>query len=108
MSSITMKQGEAKTITFTVTDSDGVAIDCSSTTLSFVVVEQSGQPAKISKEDSDFNKTNALIGIILLPLNDTDSDIPAMLYVSQLKIIFNSTNIDKSVDIDFTIERSAI
>jgi len=108
MAEITMKQGEAKTITFTVTDSDGVAIDCSSTTLSFVVVEQSGQPAKISKVDSDFNKTNATTGILTVPISGADSDIQSMVYIGELKIIFNSTNINKSVNIDFIIERSAI
>jgi len=107
MANITMKQAEAKTITFTVTDSDGAAVDCSSTTLSFKVVDANGGTEIFSKADADFDKTDATTGVLTINVTATESNITARYYISELKIIFSETNIDKSVDIDFIIEEGA-
>lgn len=107
MASITMKQGEAKTITFTVTDSTGTAVDCSSTTLSFKVVDTHSGTEIFSKADADFDKTDATTGIITINVTATNSDVTARYYISELKIIFSGTNIDKSIDIDFIIDPAA-
>ena len=105
--SITMKQREAKPITLTITDSDGTGVDCSSTTCSFKLVQKHGGTVFMEKEDADFDKTDAATGILVFDISTTDSNIPAYVYTGEAKIIFTSTNIDKSQDIVFTIEKAA-
>jgi len=106
MTSLIMKQGEAKTITFTVTDSASAAVDCSSTTCTFTVVSDYGGTQFITKADGVFDKTNAATGILTIDISATDSNIPNKYYIGELKILFTSSNIDKSVDIDFIITKT--
>jgi len=106
MTSLIMKQGEAKTITFTVTDSDAAAVDCSSTTCSFIVAKKKGGTAIISKADGDFDKTSAATGVLTITISGTESNIDDSDYLSELKITFTSSNIDKSEDIVFNIKKS--
>ena len=107
MANITMKQEEAKTVTFTVTDDTGTAVDCSSTTCSFKVVDTHSGTEVFSKADSDFDKTDAATGVITINVTATNSNVTARYYISELKIIFSATNIDKSIDIEFIIEAAA-
>jgi len=108
MASITVKQKEAKTITFTIT-SDGSAVDVSSAVLSFQVKENKDDAAVISKTDEDFDKTSASSGIVTLNLSDTDLDLEAITYTAELKTVFEaSVNIDKSVDIEFIVQDAVI
>ena len=106
MASLTMKQGEAKTITFTVTDSDAAAVDCSSTTCSFQVVLTKGATPVITKADGDFDKTDAATGILTIDISDTESDITSQFYIGELGITFTASNIDKSEDIKFIIDEA--
>jgi len=106
MTSLIMKQGEAKTITFTVTDSDAAAVDCSSTTCSFQVVLTKGATPVITKADGDFDKTDAATGILTIDISDTESDITSQFYIGELGITFTASNIDKSEDIKFIIDEA--
>ncbi len=108
--SFTLKQGEAKTIQFTVKDkTTHEAIDLTGSTLTFGAkkkVNPSG--LDISKSNSDFTRTDEENGIVGLPLDDTDTDIDAVEYTCELKVEFSASNIDKSVDMDLKIDEAVI
>ena len=107
MVSVTLKQGEAKALRFTVTDSDSDAIDCSSSICTFTVkTDKSSATNLIQKEDASFDKTNAATGILLLPLNVTDTNQTPQEYIAELKIYLAVTSILKSVDITFIVQKS--
>ena len=105
MLKLELKQKEAKTIKFTIKDSNGNAIDCSSATFFFGVKKSKSHATyKIQKNDSDFDKTNASNGIVTVNLNTTDLNLDAEKYYAELKIVFSaSTNVNKSEDIELNI-----
>lgn len=105
---ITIKQGEAKTIKFTVTDAAGV-IDLSSATLKFGVKRIKSDAAYlIEKEDAAFDKTDAATGIVKLPLSATDTNQTPGDHVGELRVTFAADNIDKSADIEIKIDKAII
>lgn len=107
MSTVTLKAGEAKTLRFTVTDTDGDAVNLTTATLTFTVKKRKDDSSPmISKTDSHFDKTQAASGIVDLPILATDTAIPAATYTGELKTVFTATNIDKSADITFVVEQA--
>lgn len=101
---VSFKRREAKTLRFTIKDANGDVVDVSATTLTFGVKRLKSDPNYIiEKEDADFDKTDANIGILLLPLSATNLDHNPDTYRAELKIYFSSSNIDKSADILFVI-----
>jgi len=99
MASVSFKQGEAKTLTFTVTE-DGVAVDLSTATLAFGVKKRKRDDSYIfSKADEDFDKTQAANGIVSIDLSITDTDQDPWSYVGELKVTFADSSIDKSADL---------
>lgn len=109
MSSITMKQGEGKDITFTYTLS-GVVQDVSSNTFYFAVKESTADAAAlIEKNDGDFDKTNASSGIVVCNITATESAaLDEGEYIAEIRMIATAdTDVDKSQDITFTITDSA-
>ena len=108
MATITLKQGEAKTIRFTVTDAGGV-VNLVGTTLTFGVKKNKSDAVYvIEKADAVFGKVLAATGIVTVPLLATDTNQPQGEYVGELKIFFVATNIDKSSDITIIIEQAVI
>ena len=102
--SVSFKRKEAKTLRFTIKDANGDVVDVSAATLTFGVKRLKSDPAYIvEKADGDFDKTDANVGIVLLPLSATNLDQSPDLYRAELKTHFSNSNIDKSADIDFTI-----
>ncbi|MFH1596709.1 MAG: hypothetical protein ABIG94_10135 [Pseudomonadota bacterium] len=101
MSEIILKQGEAKTLTITVKDSDGAVVDLSAATL-LLGVKKSRSDAEyaFSKEDDDFDKEQAASGIVSVSLTDTDTDQEAGKYIGELKCSWTGPPavIDKSAD----------
>ena len=109
MTTITLKQEEAKTIRFTETDSDGTAVSLSTSTLRFNVKRSKREAASvIAKVDADFDKISAALGIVTVPLSATDLDLDFGEYVGELMIMFSASNIDKSADISIEIQRAVI
>jgi len=111
--SITVKNGEAKTVPFQVNDTSGDGVDVSSaSSISFVVRDgyDSTDSTLISKELADFDVTDAATGLISCVLTETDlayTAIPDGRYLSEIKIIFTaSTDVDISSNIPFNVERS--
>lgn len=104
---ITVKAGEAKTIRFSIKDKFGDGVDVSTATLAFDVEDKADRTSYIfQKTDGDFDKTQAGIGLVTVPVSATDTNQDPGKYTGELKITFSASNIDKSVDIDFVIERS--
>jgi len=104
--SIEIKRKEAKTLTFTIRDNNGDVLDVSDpTTVDFVVKDRPGGSTIISKQNSDFDKTNAADGKVSVVLDSTDTDYVGS-YVGELKITFSGTNIDKSDYIQILIQEA--
>jgi len=102
-----IKKGEAKTLRFTYVDGDGVAIDVSGATFSFVLKdEKSDEEYVIEKTDALFVKTQAANGIVDLPLSETDLNITAKTYVGEVRARWSSARSDLSDDIVFIVYES--
>lgn len=103
----TLKQGEGKNLKFTVTDDDGNVVDITSATLTYTLKRKKKDTTPlIQKEDSDFDKTQATSGIARVPLSQTDTDLSPRIYVSELKVFFSATSVDKSQDILIIVEEA--
>lgn len=111
MADLTFKQGEKKTIRFTCVDSDGDAEDMSGVTaLQFLMKRRKGQTtANITKNTVSFDTSQAVSGILDLPVTLTDDDDSVLvpdIYTGQLNSTFSATSLDKSADITIEIEES--
>lgn len=108
MADIELFEGEAKTITFTVIDSDDALVDLSTATLSFAMAPAIDATLTFSKSDSDFDDTNEANGVTSFVMSDTDSGTAGD-YVGQLKIIFTAgMDIDKSEMLSILIKPALI
>jgi len=106
MSDLSIKQCEAKTIQFTITDSSADAVDVSASTMSFFVKKRKSDTALVIAKystASDFTVTSATAGIISCVLNATNTDQTPGRYVSELTLAWSATNIDKSTDLSVEI-----
>ena len=104
---LSLKQQEAKTLVFTIVDTDGDVVDVNTATMTFTVkTSKSAGSYVIQKEDADFDKTAAGSGIVKVTLNETDLDLNPITHYAELKTYFSTTNVDKSDDILLTIEKA--
>ena len=107
MNKIAVKQGEAKTITFTVKDALGFPVDLSAATLLLgVKMDKSEVDYTFSKLDAAFDKTQAAQGIVTVVLTATDTNQPEATYIGELKCAWTGSVIKKSEDFFFQIKRS--
>jgi hypothetical protein len=106
MVNITIKQREAKTITFRLRDSTGGVVDGSTATYKFWVREKYGTTYLIAKTDTDFGTTAATGGNITLNLTTTDTDVRAGRHEAELETDWSPTNVDKSPTIPFVVVES--
>lgn len=106
MDSIEIKQGEAKTLTFTITQ-NGAVVPLGEVELSFVVKESKNDTEYIlSKAHQDFDMADAANGIAKLKLSEAETQVEPDTYVAELKLRFTADNIIKTSDIDFVVEKS--
>lgn len=104
---IKLKQGEAKTVNFHITKGGS---DVTDATLTFELKEKASESAVLSKADSDFNKDDKANGnyTVNFTVDDTKG-LKAKSYVSELKTVITAdTDVDKSYDIPFIVERAVI
>ena len=93
--SIQLKQGEQKTVQFTITQG-GVVVDVSTVTVTWTVEECPGT-ALFTKIDSNFDKTQGASGILKATVLEADTlVVEPNVYVSELKIVFPGSDIEKS------------
>jgi hypothetical protein len=109
MNKLTIKQGEAKTVTFTVKTIYGGVVDLTDATLLLGVKRKKTDTAYIfSHEDADFDKTQAEDGIVALNLTSTDTNQTEDDYLGELKCSWTGPPavINKSADFKITILKS--
>lgn len=104
---IKLKQGEAKTVNFYITKGGSPVTDA---TLTFELKEKASESAVLSKADTDFDKADKANGNYTLNFTvDDTKGLKAKSYVSELKTVITAdTDVDKSYDIPFIVERAVI
>ena len=104
---IKLKQGEAKTVNFHITKGGS---DVTDATLTFELKEKASGSAVLSKADGDFDKADKANGNYTLNFAvDDTKGLKAKTYVSELKTVITAdTDVDKSYDIPFMVERAVI
>jgi hypothetical protein len=107
MEKMLIKQGEAKTVTFTVKDSLGTGVDLSGAELLLgVKKDKSETEYTISKADLEFDKSQAADGIVSIDLSPEDTDQPEATYIGELKCAWAGPVIKKSEDFFLQIKRA--
>lgn len=103
-----LKQKEAKTLTLTVTR-NGSPVDLSGCTL-FLGVKGRKDDTQytFSKNDADFDKSQAAQGVVSVFLSGEDLDQEPGDYVAELKVQFSGTPtaIEKSADFYLLIQQA--
>jgi hypothetical protein len=103
----TLKQGEGRTLKFTVTDSDGNPVDITSAVLTYTIKRTKNSTTElVQKTDDDFNKLDSASGIAKVTLSETDTDLTQGIYYSELKVYFSANSVEKSDDILLIIEQA--
>ena len=109
-SKIRLKQGEAKTITLTVTRAYGEVVDLTGSTLFFGVKRSKKDTAYIfSKVDADFDKAQQALGIVKVNLLTADTGQAEADYHGELECFWPGITpmVDKSInEITISIQRS--
>ena len=107
LNKLIIKQGEAKTITFTVTDALGGGVDLSGAALLLgVKKDKSEADYTFSKADQEFDKSQAASGIVSVNLSAADTDQPEATYIGELKCAWDGPAIQKSEDFFWQIKRA--
>ena len=104
-----VKQGEAKTLTLTVTDEYGAAVDVSEAILHLGIKLHKSQSAyAIEKVDADFDKTLGVQGIVTVFLTTTDTNQIPGIYVGELAATWNASPdiVEKTADFELKIIKS--
>jgi hypothetical protein len=106
-----VKQGEAKTLTLTVTDEYGAAVDVSEATLHLgIKLNKNQADYAIEKQDGDFNKTAGAQGIVTVFLDALDTDLAPGIYVGELEATWDASPdiIEKTADFELKVIKSVI
>jgi hypothetical protein len=106
---VTIKQGEAKTVTLTVTDQNDEAVDLTSATLFLGVKRHKSDTQYIfSRLDAAFGKGQAAQGMVSVFLAEVDTTQTPGPYVGELKAVWPGAVpvIEKSGDITLIIEEA--
>ena len=105
---ISLKQGESKEVNFSVrVKATLVPVDLSGSIL-FLGVKRSKSDASylFSKSHSDFTVTDAPNGIVSVLFSESDTNQTPGLLIGELKVVFVSTNVEKSDDLWINIEQA--
>jgi hypothetical protein len=104
---ITLKSGEAKTITFTVNDAQGAGLDLSGADLLLgVKKDKSDTDYTFSKADQEFDKSQAASGIVSVNLTATDTNQPESIYIGELRCAWVGPVIKKSDDFFLQVKKA--
>jgi len=111
MAKVVFKQGEAKTLTLTITDEHGATVDLSGATLTLAFKKAKADAVyKIIKGDVAFNKTMIASGIVSVDLAEADTDLAEGTYIGELKATWGPgpNTIEKSADFYLQIKGAVI
>jgi ribosomal protein S11 len=104
---LVIKQGEAKTISFTVKDAQGAGVDLSGAVLLLgVKKDKSDSDYTFSKADQEFDKSQAANGIVAVNLTASDTNQPEATYIGELRCAWAGPVIKKSEDFFFQVKRA--
>ena len=107
MEKMVIKQGEAKTITFTVKDALGSGVDLSGAALLLgVKKDKSDTEYTFAKDDQDFDKSQAAEGVVSVNLSADDTDQPEATYIGELRLSWTGPVIKKSEDFFLQVKRA--
>lgn len=107
MEKIVFKQGEAKTVTFTVKDTLGNGVDLSGATLLLGVKKDKSEADYVfSKTDQEFERSQAANGIVSVNLTAVDTNQPEATYIGELRCAWDGPVIKKSEDFFLQINRA--
>jgi hypothetical protein len=107
MEKIVIKQGEAKTVTFTVKDALGSGVDLSGAALLLGVKKDKSDANYIfSKADQEFDRSQAANGIVSVNLTAADTNQPEATYIGELRCAWDGPVIKKSEDFFLQINRA--
>ncbi len=109
MPNLILKQGEAKTLTLTVKDGSGAAVDLSTATLLLGVKKSKSDTAyTFFKDNAAFDRSRAAEGIVSVNLSATDTNQDETTYVGELKCSWAGPPpaIAKSGDFYFQIKQA--
>lgn len=105
---ISLKQGESKEVNFTIKVKSTLApVDLTGATV-FLGVKHSKSDSSylFSKSHSDFTITTPSSGVISVLFSEEDTNQTPGLLVGELKVVFISTNVEKSDDLWINIEQA--
>ncbi len=104
---LVVKQGEAKTITFTVKNPLGTGVDLAGAALLLgVKKDKSEADYTFAKADEEFDKSQAANGLVSVNLSAADTDRPEATYIGELKCTWAGPVIKKSEDFFLQIKRA--
>jgi hypothetical protein len=104
---LVIKQGEAKMISFTVRDAQGAGVDLSGAALLLgVKKDKSDSDYLFSKADQDFDKSQAVNGMVTVNLAAADTNQPEATYIGELRCAWDGPVIKKSEDFFLQIKRA--
>jgi hypothetical protein len=104
---LVIKQGEAKMISFTVGDAQGARVDLSGAALFLgVKKDKSDSDYLFAKADQDFDKSQAVNGIVTVNLAAADTNQPEATYIGELRCAWAGPVIKKSEDFFLQIKRA--
>lgn len=108
MANLSFKQGEARTVTFTITE-NGSPVDLTGTTIVMGVKRSKADSSyTILIEDAEFDKSQEQNGIISCFINASDTNIEPGTYVLELMISFSNGVIEKTADASLIIQRAVV
>jgi hypothetical protein len=97
-------QGEAKTVTLTIVDQDGSAVDVATATMTFKAAARVGETPVISLTDAAFSAKGS--GTAQMALSATDTDVAAGEYQCEIKTTFSASNIDINQEVILVIKEA--
>ncbi len=107
MADIELKVGDKQEIPFYLTDASGAALDVSSAQLTMKFKRHKSETdAVISKEDSDFDKTDAGDGLVSVWINEQDCDNGPCRLIGDIRIVYAGGPKLHTGDFTMTIEES--
>ncbi len=105
---VIVRQKEARTLKFTVTDQNAAAVDLSGATFKFnIESETAAESFLVEKISSDFGTARATGGIVTVGLSPTNMNLNPGVYNSEFEVNYSASHIEKRL-IAFKVQNAVI
>lgn len=108
MAALELYQGESKTVSFHVTTQAGVDVNLTNTYVRFSAYRKNREVMVIEKHDGDFDKADAVNGIVTCQFTEDDTSQAPQELTGQLFMDFSDVNKEKSPYLDITISKAYV